>query len=42
MNRAQLLGRLGGDHETRTTDKGDKVSSFRMATSEVWKEKEAF
>lgn len=39
MNRAQLMGRLGIDPEIRTTQTGEKVASFRMATSEVWKDK---
>lgn len=39
MNRATLIGRLGRDPETRTTQGGSKVVSFSLATSERWKDK---
>ena len=39
INRAILLGNVGRDPEIRTTSGGDKVASFSLATSEVWKDK---
>jgi len=39
MNRATLIGRIGKDPETRTTQNGAKVISFSLATSERWKDK---
>lgn len=39
MNRATLIGRIGRDPETRTTQSGSKVVSFSLATSERWKDK---
>ena len=39
MNRATLIGRLGRDPESRTTQNGSKVVSFSLATSERWKDK---
>lgn len=39
MNRATLIGRLGRDPESRTTQGGSKVVSFSLATSERWKDK---
>lgn len=39
LNRAQLIGRLGRDPETRRTQAGDPVVTFSMATSETWKDK---
>ena len=39
INRAQIFGRLGKDPEIRTTQSGDKVASFSIATSERWKDK---
>ena len=37
VNRVILLGRLGRDPEARTMQNGNKVVSFSLATSEVWK-----
>jgi single-strand DNA-binding protein len=39
LNRASLLGRLGQDPEIRTTQSGDKVANFSLATGEQWKDK---
>jgi single-strand DNA-binding protein len=39
LNRTSLMGRLGADPEIRTTQAGDKVASFRMATGERWKDR---
>jgi single-strand DNA-binding protein len=34
LNRVQLLGRLGGDPEVRSTQNGTNVANFNIATSE--------
>ena len=39
MNRATLIGRLGGDVELRQT-KGDPVANFNIATNEKWTDKQ--
>ena len=39
LNRASLMGRLGKDPEIRTTQSGEKVASFSIATGEKWKDK---
>lgn len=39
LNRVSLLGRLGRDPEIRTTQSGEKVASFSIATGEQWKDK---
>jgi single-strand DNA-binding protein len=39
LNRAQLIGHLGADPEVRQTNRGSKVVSFRVATSERWRDK---
>lgn len=39
MNKAQFIGHVGKDPEIRTTQGGDKVASFSLATSERWKDK---
>lgn len=39
LNRVSLLGRLGKDPEVRTTQSGEKVASFSIATGEQWKDK---
>ncbi|MEK7546416.1 MAG: single-stranded DNA-binding protein [Patescibacteria group bacterium] len=38
LNRAQLIGNLTRDPETRTTPNGQTVSSFGVATSSTWKD----
>lgn len=40
MNKVILIGRLGGDPETRYTQGGDAVTTFSVATSEKWKAKD--
>lgn len=39
MNFVHLIGRLGGDPETKTFDNGSTVTSFSLATSSTWKDK---
>jgi single-strand DNA-binding protein len=39
LNKVQLIGHLGADPEVRRTQAGDPVVSFRLATSESWKDK---
>ncbi|MGA0824975.1 MAG: single-stranded DNA-binding protein [Burkholderiaceae bacterium] len=36
LNRVQLLGRLGGDPEVRSTQAGTNVANFNIATSEKY------
>lgn len=38
LNRAILIGRLGKDPETFTTQAGKKIVSFSLATSERWRD----
>ena len=40
LNRTTLMGRLGADPEIRSTQSGEKVATFRMATGEQWKDKQ--
>jgi len=40
LNKVILVGRLVSDPETRTTPSGQQVCSFRMATNQVWRNKE--
>lgn len=39
LNRVSLLGRLGKDPEIRSTQSGEKVASFSIATGEQWKDR---
>ena len=39
VNKVILVGNLGKDPEVRTFNNGGKVCSFRLATSETWKDK---
>jgi len=39
VNKAILLGHIGNDPEIRTTQSGDCVANFTVATSEVWTDK---
>ncbi len=39
INKVILIGRLGADPEVRSTADGTTVASFRIATSEAWKDK---
>lgn len=36
LNKAQLIGNVGGDPEIRTTQTGLKVATFSLATSNQW------
>ncbi len=40
VNKVILIGHLGGDPEVRYTPEGNPVTTFRLATNEVWKDKE--
>ena len=40
QNKAMLTGRVGADPEKRSLRDGESVVSFRMATSESWKDKQ--
>lgn len=40
VNKVILVGNLGADPETRSTQAGAKIVSFRLATSETWKTKD--
>ncbi|MEK4034240.1 single-stranded DNA-binding protein [Methylocystis sp. IM3] len=39
VNKVILIGRVGRDPETRTFQSGDRVVSFSLATSEIWKDR---
>ena len=39
VNKVILVGKLGKDPEVRTFGNGGRVCSFRLATSESWKDK---
>ncbi len=39
LNKAMLIGNLGADPEIRSLQSGGKVASFRIATSESWRDK---
>jgi len=40
VNKVILIGNLGADPEVRTLDNGAKVASFRMATTERYKDRD--
>ncbi len=40
VNKAILVGRLGGDPEVRYTQSGTAVANFTVATNEKWKDKD--
>lgn len=40
VNKAILIGRLGGDPEVRYTQDGTMVTTFNLATNEQWKNKD--
>ena len=40
VNKAILIGNLGGDPEVRYTQNGTAVANFSLATSEKWKDKD--
>ena len=39
INKVILIGHLGADPEVRYTPEGNPVTTFRLATNEVWKDK---
>ena len=39
VNKAIIVGNLGADPEIRRTQSGDPIASFRVATSERWRDK---
>lgn len=39
VNKVILIGNLGGDPEIRTFQNGGKLASFRLATTERWKDR---
>jgi single-strand DNA-binding protein len=39
VNKVILIGHLGRDPEIRRTNSGDPIVTFRIATSETWKDK---
>lgn len=39
LNRATIIGRLGGDPEVRTLSNGSRVVMFSIATGESWRDK---
>ena len=41
VNLAILIGRLGADPEVRYSADGSMITSFRVATTEKWKDKES-
>lgn len=41
VNKVILIGHLGADPESRNFPNGGKVVSFRMATSETWRDKQS-
>jgi single-strand DNA-binding protein len=40
VNKAIIIGRLGGDPDIKYTPSGDAVANFSIATSEEWKDKD--
>lgn len=40
VNKAILIGNLGADPEVRTTQSGQTVATFNVATSERWKDRQ--
>ena len=40
LNKVMLIGNLGADPEIRHTPSGQSVATLRMATNEVWKDRE--
>ena len=41
LNKVQLIGHLGADAESRSTDGGTTITNFRLATTESWKDKQS-
>lgn len=40
LNKAQLIGYLGGDPDVKHTPSGQTVANFSVATNESWKDKD--
>lgn len=40
LNKVQLIGNLGSDPETRSTQNGGKICNFKVAVTETWKDKQ--
>lgn len=40
LNKVQIIGRLGGDPETRSTNSGASVTVMNVATNEYWTDKQ--
>lgn len=41
LNKAILIGYLGADPDVRFLQNGDQVSTVRLATSEIWRDKQS-
>lgn len=41
VNRVMLIGNLGADPEIRSTQNGNQIASFRLATSESWRDRQS-
>lgn len=39
LNRAELIGRLGADPETKESNNGKAITKLRIATTETWNDK---
>ncbi len=39
LNQAQIIGHLGRDPEVRTTQGGDTIANFSVATTERWRDR---
>ncbi len=39
LNKVTLIGNLGKDPEIRSTNKGEEIANFSLATTERWKDK---
>jgi len=40
VNRAILVGNVGGDPEIRSTNSGGRLATFSLATNEVWRDRQ--
>ena len=40
LNKVMIIGRLGADPEVKTLSSGNSLTTFSLATSENWKDKE--
>lgn len=41
LNKVLLIGHLGADPETKRFQNGDRIVTFRLATSESWKDRQS-